>query len=709
LGIGQIEFDKVRRPLQIESANPFIERDISKCILCGKCIRACNEIEEIGAIDYAYRGFNSKPATLFDNPLEDSTCEFCGLCVAMCPVGALTNKLSSYKGKERERIRTTCPYCGCGCSIYLNTRGQEIVSISAAPEGSVNNVSLCVKGRYGYDFVNNPDRLNTPLIKKDGEFVEATWEEALEFVSGKLSEIKQKYGCDSLAGLGSARCTNEDNYLFQKFFRAVLGSNNIDSLEELNINPVIKGLEESFGFGATTNSIEELEDSDVIFVIGSDITESHPIIGQKIKRAVRQKGARLIIVDPRTIKLDKFGELHLKNKPGTDTALLNSLLHVIINEDLLNKDFVSERTEGMEDLKTHIQKYSPEYAEEITGVSSDEIRLTARLYANADKASIVSGTGITRHGNGKDIALNLANLAMITGNAGKGNSGIYHVLPLNNLQGACDMGVIPDRLTGNQKLDDNSVREKFEKQWNVKLPEKPGLNAIEIINAVKEGNVKGLYVLGDNLLQRFPDKSSTEISLVQGISEILKSLDLLIVQDIFMNETTKLADVVFPASSFAEKDGTYTNTDRRVQMVKKAIKPVGQSMPDCRIIADLSTKMGHPMNYDSPKEIMEEIAQLTPVYGGINYSRLEKEGLQWPCPDKGHPGTGFLYKDGFVTGRGKFTLIDYVTPKVSPDAGALSVLTPMTALCNSGTGTMTRRSSGLRYLMEMSEKTEVEK
>ncbi|MCK5504398.1 MAG: molybdopterin-dependent oxidoreductase [Thermodesulfovibrionia bacterium] len=701
LGIGHIEFDKVRHAFQIESTNPFIERDLSKCILCGKCIRACSEIEEIGAIDYAYRGFNSRPATLFDNPLEDSTCEFCGLCVAMCPVGALTDKLSSYKGKERERIRTTCPYCGCGCSIYLNTRVQEIISVSAAPEYSVNNVSLCVKGRYGYDFVKNPDRLNTPLIKKDGEFVEATWEEALEFVSGKLKEIKQKYGSESLAGLGSARCTNEENYLFQKFFRAVLGSNNIDSFEGLNILPVIEGLEESLGTGSATNSIEELEDSDVILVIGSDITESHPIIGQKIKRAVRQKGARLIIIDPTTIKLDKFAELHLANRPGTDTALLNSLLHVIIKEGLWNKDFVSERTEGLEDLKAHIEKYSPEYAEEITGVSSDEIRLAAGLYANADKASIVSGTGITRHGNGKDIAQNLANLAMITGNVGKGNSGIYHVLSLNNLQGVCDMGVIPDRLTGSQKLDDNSAREKFEKQWNIKLPEKPGLNAIEIIKAVKEGKIKGLYVLGDNLLQKFPDKNY--------ISEVLTSLDLMIVQDIFMNETTKLADVVLPASSFAEKDGTYTNTDRRIQRIRKALEPIGQSMPDCQIIASLSTKMGYPMNYDSPEHIMEEIAQLTPVYGGISYSRLEKEGLQWPCPDKGHPGTKFLYEDGFVTGRGKFTVIDYVTPKVSPDTGALSISTPMTALCNSGTGTMTRRSGGLRYLMEISEKTEVGK
>ncbi len=710
LGIGHIEFDRVRRAFQIESANPFIERDLSKCIMCGKCIRACNEIEEIGAIDYAYRGFNSKPATLFDNALEESTCEFCGLCVSMCPVGALTDKLSRYKGKERESILTTCPYCGCGCSMYLNTRGQEIVSVSAAPEYSVNNVSLCVKGRYGYDFVNNPDRLTAPLIKKEGEFVEATWDEALEFVSGKLNEIKQKYGSDSLAGLGSARCTNEENYLFQKFFRAVLNSNNIDSFERFPISPVIEGLEESFGIGAAaTNSIEELEDSDVILVIGSDITESLPIIGQKIKRAVRRKGARLINIDPGTIKLDKFSELHLSNKPGTDIALLNGLLHVIINEALWNKDFVSERTEGFETLKAHIQQYSPEYAGEITGVSPDEIRLAARLYASAKKASIVSGTGITRHGSVKDIARNLANLAMITGNLGKENSGILHVLPLNNLQGVCDMGVIPDRLTGNQKLDDNSARWKFEKQWNVKLPEKPGLNAIEIIKAVKEGKVKGLYVLGDNLLQRFPDKTFTGEITVQGISHILMSLDLLIVQDIFMNETTKLADVVFPASSFAEKDGTFTNTDRRVQRVRKALKPIGQSMPDCQIIARLSTKMGYPMNYDSPEQIMEEIAKLTPAYGGISYSRLEKRGLQLPCPDKGHPGTKFLYEDGFVAGRGKFAVIDYVTPKISPDTADLCIMTPVTALCTSGTGTMTRRSRGLRYLMEISGKTEVGK
>ncbi|MBT9170709.1 MAG: putative formate dehydrogenase [Actinobacteria bacterium] len=684
LGIGHITFDRIRRYYPIETANPFIERNLSLCILCGKCVRACQEIEVIGAIDYSFRGFKAKPATALDLPLEQSICEFCGLCVAMCPVGALTDKLSRYKGKERESVRTTCPYCGCGCSIYLNIRDQEIISVSAASENSVNNVSLCVKGRYGYDFVRHPERLTTPLIRRNGELIEATWEEALDFVSSRINEIKQRHGSNSLAGLGSSRCMNEENYLFQKFFRAVLGSNNIDNLERLNMHPVVEGLEESLGVGANTNSIEELENSDVILVIGSDITESHPIIGQRIKRAVRQKGAKLIIVDPRKIKLNKFAELYLISKPGTDVALLNSLLNVIINQGLWDKRFVSQRTEGFERFKKHIQKYTPEYAEKITGVSAQDICLAAKLYAGAVRASIVSGTGITQHRNGKDIAQNLANLAMITGNLGKEASGIYYVLPQNNLQGVFDMGIVPDRLTGNQRFDDDGVKNRFEKQWNVKLPDKPGMNAIEIIRAIKGGSVKGLYVIGDNLLQGFADKNY--------ISEILKSLDLLVVQDIFINETAELADVVLPASSFAEKDGTFTNTERRIQRVRKVIKPIGQSMPDWQIIASLSTKMGYSMNYDSAQQIMEEIAQLTPTYRGINYSRLEKEGLQWPCPDSNHLGTKFLYEDSFEGGKRRFKVVDY-NPSKSPDTGYPFILLTGGALYHSGSGAMTQRSS----------------
>lgn len=697
LSIGYIEFDRIRHYYPIETANPFIERDLSKCILCGKCVRACKEIEEIGAIDYAYRGFNSKPATLFDKPLEDSICEFCGLCAAMCPVGALINKFSRYRGKERERIRTTCPFCGCGCSIYINIRDQEIVGVSAVSEYSVNNVSLCVKGRYGYDFVSTPERLHTPLIKRNGEFIEVTWQEALKLVSSRLNEIKQRYGNQSLAGLGSSRCTNEENYLFQKFFRAVLGSNNIDSLEGLNIYPLIEGLEASFGIGVTTNSIEELEGSDVILVIGSDVTESHPIIGQKIKHAVRQKGARLIIINSRIIKLDKFAELHLRNKPATEIVLLNALLNVIVNQGLWNKEFVFQKTEGFEVLKRHIQKYTPEYTEGITGVSAGDIYHAAKLYANANRASIVLGVEITPYRNGKDIAQTVANLAMITGNIGKENSGIHLLLPQNNLQGLFDMGLIPNRLTGGQRLNDGRVKKKFEKRWNVKLPNKIGLNAIEIIEGIKKGKIKGLYLLGENILEVFPDKDY--------ISGVLKSLDLLIVQDIFMNETAKLADVILPASSFAEKDGTFTNTERRVQRVRRAIEPIGQSMPDHEIIARLSNEMGYPMDYDSPEQIMEEIAILTPIYGGISYARLEKGGLHWPCTDKSHSGTRFLYKDGFAKGRGKFAAIKYIIPKVSQEAEALSILTHIPALYNSGTGTMALRSSALRYLMERAVKT----
>ena len=691
LGIGHIEFDRVRRYYQIETANPFIERDLSKCIMCGKCVRGCQEIEEIGAIDYAYRGFSIKPATALDLPLEQSICEFCGLCVSLCPVGALTDKLSRHNGRARESISTICTYCGVGCSIYLNVRDQKVVSVSPVEEGSVNGISLCVKGRYGYDFINSPERLTKPLIriapKESSEFNsslitnhlslfrEASWEDALRLVASKLNEVKEKYGTNALAGIGSYRCTNEDNYLLQKFFRAALGSDNIDNGVRSSISQVLEVFDKAPGIAIpATNSIEEIEDSDVVLIIGSDITEGHPIAGQKVKRAVKINGARLIVIDPKDIKIARFADMHLKIRAGTDVALINGFINVILNEGLYDKKFIANTTEGLEELKESIQKYTPENVEDITGIQAEDIRRIARLYAGASQASIVSGTDIIHYGNGKTIISSLANLALLTGNIGKEGSGIYYLVPHNNLHGACDMGIMYNYLPGYQKLSDPVVKDKFEKEWGVKLSGNSGLTAWKMLHAAAEGRIKGMYIIGDNTVLSYPDKNY--------VIEALKSLDFLIVQDIFMNETAELADVVLPAASFAEKDGTFTNTDRRIQRVRKAIEPVGQAMPDWKIIAELSTMIGYPMKYESPREIMDEIARLTPIYGGISYDRLEKGSLQW--------------SGGLRVSR--FTAVDYIPPKSLPD------IEESTMILNSGTGTMTRRSAGLRYLMELSKK-----
>ncbi|MEW6418979.1 MAG: formate dehydrogenase subunit alpha [Nitrospirota bacterium] len=688
LGIGHVEFDRVRRYYPIETANPFIERDLSKCIVCGKCVRGCQEIEGIGAIDYAFRGFKAKPATALDLPLEQSICEFCGLCVSMCPVGALTDKLSRYKGGVKESIRTVCPYCGVGCSIYLNVRDREVISVSPAEEGSVNRISLCVRGRYGFEFINSPERLKTPLVRKNGVFIEATWDEALDFASAEFNRIKGKYGGNVLAGIGSYRCTNEDNYLLQKFFRAALISNNIDSSARLSVLPSFSGLEDSLGIGVTTNSIEELEGSDVVLVIGSDLTQSHPIVAQKIRRAVKANGARAIVINPDDITIANFADMHLKLKAGTDIALLNSFINVIINEDLYDKEFVDTRTEGLEQIKEHILRYPPEYVEEITGILKEDICSAARLYASAQRASIVAGEDIIHYGYGMEAAIVLANLAMLTGNVGKASAGIYYLAPYNNLQGACDMGVLPEFLPGYQKLNNPIVKEKFEIEWGIKLPDNAGLTIKEIIHAAKERKIRGMYIVGDNPVLSYPDKDL--------VMDALQSLEFLIVQDIFMSETAEMANVVFPAASFAEKDGTFTSIDRRIQKVRKAIEPVGQARPDWKIIEELSTKVGYPMSYDSPAQVMEEIARLTPIYGGIDYGRLENGCLQWPCPDKRHPGTKFLYEDGFTKGKGKFIAVEHVSPAGwSDNRSDLSGMISSEALFSSGTGSMTKRSNGL--------------
>lgn len=690
LEVGLPRFQVRKHYYPIEDTNPFIERDLTKCILCGRCIRACQELQVIGAIDYAYQGFESKPATSFDRPLEESSCEFCGLCVSLCPVGALSDKSTRFKGKETRKVRTICPYCGCGCGLYLNVRDQEVISVSPDSEHSVNNVCLCVKGRYGFDFINNSERLKTPLIRKNGELTESSWEEALDFVASKLNEIKQKYGSDSLAGLSSSKCTNEENYLMQKFMRAVIGTNNIDNCARLCHAPTVTGLGAAFGSGAMTNSIEEIENANAILVIGSNTTEQHPIISQRIKRAAKWKGAKLIVADPRAIKLTEFADIWLRQRLGTDVALINGLINVILNEELWDREFVVQRTEGFDEMKVGIEKYTPEYVEEVTGVPAADIRQAARLYAQAERASIVYAMGITQHTTGTDNVLSLANLAMLTGNVGREGTGVNPLRGHNNVQGACDMGALPNVLPGYQRPEVAEVKEKFEKEWGAKLPEKPGLSVVETLQAAKEGKVKGMYIMGENPALSDPD--------ITHVIEALESLDFLVVQDIFLSETAELADVVLPAVSFAEKDGTFTNTERRVQRVRKAIEPIGQAKPDWQIITELATKMGYPMAYESPKQIMEEIARLTPIYGGISYDRLENGGLQWPCLHQEHPGTKFLHQDKFTRGLGRFTAVEYIAPAELPDKDYPLMLTTGRVLYHFHTGTMTRRSWGLNEI-----------
>jgi formate dehydrogenase alpha subunit len=570
--------------------------------------------------------------------------------------------------------------------MYLGLRGDTIVAVQGDLYNPSNKGRLCVKGRYGYEFVNHPDRLTKPLIKSDGEFSEATWDDALNLVAEKLS----KYKPEEVAVFSSAKCTNEDNYIVQKFARAVLGTNNVDHCARLCHAPTVAGLVKSFGSGAMTNSIEEVRNSSCIFSIGSNTTDSHPIIGQEVRGAVRN-GAKLIVANPKEIPLVKISDIWLQQKPGSDVALLMGMCKVILDEELYDKEFVAKRCENFDAFKESLSSFTPETVEETTGVAWDEIVKAARMYAGNSPSSILFSMGITQHSHGTDNVLAVANLAMLTGNVGKESAGVNPLRGQNNVQGACDLGALPNVYPGYQKVNDDAVREKFENAWGVKLDPNPGLTITEIINAAYEGKIKALYIVGENPMLSDPD--------INHVKEALQKLELLIVNDIFLTETAELAHVVLPAVSFAEKDGTFTNTERRVQRVRKAIQPIGDSKPDWWIVSEIARRMGAKgFDHSNPSEIMDEIASLSPIYGGISHSRIENVGLQWPCPTKDHQGTKFLHAEKFSRGLGCFTPLEYKPPLELPDDEYPLVLTTARMLYHFHTGTMSRKVEGLNII-----------
>jgi len=703
LGIEQDRVDRLRKSTQelpVDDSHPAFVRDLNKCILCAKCVRACHEVVCHDAIDIAFRGNSARIATFGDKPIAESVCKSCGECVARCPTGALVPKWEKLPATE---VKTICPYCGVGCSLYLGVRDNEVVSVRGDPEGPANKGSLCVKGRWGYGFINHPERLTMPLIRipgvprgagQDGKvheiFREATWDEALELAAKKLLELKQNYGPDNIAALSSAKCTNEDNYVMQKFVRAVLGTNNIDHCARLCHASTVVGGIAAFGRGAMSNSYSDFEKTELFFIIGSNTTECHPVIGSIIKRRVRFGGAKLIVADPRSIELSEYAAVRLPHNPGTDVALINGLMHVIIREGLENKEFIRERTEGFEELRQLVEKYTPEAVEAVTGVPRADIRAAARLFGETKSACILYSMGITQHTTGTDNVKSVANLLLLTGNMGREGTGFSPLRGQNNVQGACDMGALPNVYPGYQRVDDPTVRMKFETAWGCKLSDHPGLTVTEIADAILKGDIKGLYVMGENPVLSEPN--------LEHFKQALEKVELLIVQDIFVSETAWMADIVLPGAAFAEKDGTFTNTERRVQRVRQAVLPPGEAKPDWEIISVLAGKMVKPFGYQTASQIMDEIASLTPIYGGIHFDRLDRGGLQWPCPDSSHPGTRFLYQDGFARGRGKFHAVDYIAPAESISKGYPLVLTTGRILEHWHTGTMSRRANVLSEL-----------
>ena len=692
-GLKQSEFaEKPVAPEPLEDG-PAIGYDHSKCILCGRCVEICQDVHAAGAIDFYGRGFDTRIALPPEQLRRQSTCTECGNCIDVCPTGAMyhTGAVGAGRTWELKQVPTICPYCGCGCTLIMNIRDNRIVKITSEPGVGINKGLLCVKGRFGVDFIGHPERLAEPLIRRDGKLVPATWDEALDLVARRLDEIKKQSGAEAIAGLASAKCINEENYVMQKFVRAVLGTNNVDHCARLCHASTVAGLAKSFGSGAMTNSIEDFDVTDCVFVIGSNTTECHPIIGSAIKRAVLQRNVPMIVADPRSIELTELSVIHMRQMGGTDVALVNAMMRVILTEGLADEQFIADRTEGIDELKKAVEPYTPEMAQKITSVPAEDIVKAARIYAKAKAASIVYSMGITQHTTGTDNVLSLANLAMLTGNVGKPGSGVNPLRGQNNVQGACDMGALPNVYPGYQKVDDPQVQAKFEKAWNAKLSPKAGLTVVEVLNAAAAGDIKAVYIMGENPMLSDPDQNH--------VKEALEKLDFLVIQDIFLSETAELADVVLPAAGFAEKDGTFTNTERRVQRLHKGVDAPGQARPDWDIICDVARRMGYEMSYDDASAIQDEMASLTPSYGGITYDRLETGDLQWPCPDSKHPGTPYLHKDRFTRGLGKFHPVEFLEAAELPDDEYPFMLSTGRILEHFHTGTMSRRSDVLDELV----------
>jgi formate dehydrogenase alpha subunit len=684
MGISLMDFQRIPQAAVVQEVNPFIERDLSKCILCAKCIRGCQELVVEGVLDYFQRGFKTKPTNIGDSPLETSECTFCGTCVALCPTGALIEKGWMYKGTTNATIQTTCPYCGCGCGIELQVKNNRIVR-SIARRGDADGYSpLCVRGSYGYDFVHSPDRLTRPLIKINGNMEEKSWDEALKRVAAEFERIKNDYGPDSIAVLGSARCTNEESYLLQRFARCIIGTNNVDVGNRLYNAATLAGLSGSLGFSDSSHFLDTLEKSDVIIVIGADPTSSAPAVGYVIKRAVKYKGSRLILIDPRQTKLSLFADLHLQPKPGTDIALLNALAQVIVQENLLDKEFVTRRTDNFSSLIKALEPYSPEHAESITGVQSKQIVAAARLYARARQASIVYGNGITQYSTGTDAVKALANISMLTGNTGRKGGGMIALQRESNSRGTVDMGMLPDFLPGFHSVIDAKARAKFETLWSVNLPTRPGLTAVEVIEQAKLGKIKCLYIVGEDPVLSFPDSHM--------VRDALASLEFLVVQDLFLTETAKLATVVLPAASFAEKDGSFTNFERKIGKIRKGIKPVGESRPDWEIILNIADKMKSPFPYSHLGDVMGEIEESVPGYETYADSTRHYQ------TDNGVMDTGQLLRTQMLRGFARFSPVEYQAPFKFKHKDYPFVLLTGSVFPHIGTGTRSSKAPRLKQL-----------
>ena len=638
---------RTKREMPLLKGNPYISYDASTCIHCLRCVNACHYLAGNGTLKNGRAGALHILDTPFGENWKTTACESCGNCAAVCPTGAIRLKRrESYEDSGVKKILTTCPYCATGCQMNLLVKDNRIINVEAA-DGPANHKRLCVKGRNAsFDFIFSPDRLKAPLIKDrvTRKFKEASWEEAIRYTADRFLEIREKYGPDSLAGFSTSRSTNEDIYMVQKMVRTCFKTNNADNCARVCHSATVAGLARTLGSGAMTNPIGDItKDVDCIMLVGSNPEEAHPVVGMQIRKAV-ENGARLIVVDPRDISLSEKADIHLKIRPGTNVAFANGMMHVMIEEGLIDEEYIRDYTEGFSEIRRIVSEYTPERTGQICHIDPDKLTEAARMYATAKKAPIIYCLGVTEHSTGTEGVMSMSNMAAITGKIGKSGCGVNPLRGQNNVQGACDMGAQPGDFPGYQKVTNPEVLKKFEDAWGVELNPNPGITSTEVFPAAIEGRIKGLFLCGEDPVVSEPDSSH--------VIKALESLDFLVVQELFMTPTARYADVVFPAVSYAEKEGTFTNTERRVQRVRKAVTLEGGMRPDTEIVIDLMNAMGYPQKHLTPAQIMDEIAELTPAYKGISHARLDSgASLQWPCTSKDHPGTPIMHAGGPVRGK----------------------------------------------------------
>lgn len=681
-----------------DHSNPYFTFDPSKCIVCSRCVRACSEVQGTFALTIQGRGFDSKVAAGQDQLFMASECVSCGACVQACPTATLMETSVIEQGLPEHSRITTCAYCGVGCSFRADMRGNQVVRMVPDKNGQANHGHACVKGRFAFGYATHKDRITQPMIRDsiDEPWRQVSWEEAIGFAADRLKTIKAQYGRDSIGGITSSRCTNEETYLVQKLVRAVFGNNNVDTCARVCHSPTGYGLKTTLGESAGTQTFDSVMDADVIMLIGANPTDAHPVFGARLKKRLRQ-GAQLIVVDPRRIDLVKSPHVrarhHLKLRPGTNVAFINAMAHVIIREGLEDSVFIEQRCEvdSYRQWRKFIadDRHSPEHMAEVIGVDADELRATARLYAQAPNAAIYYGLGVTEHSQGSSMVMGIANLALATGNLGRSGVGVNPLRGQNNVQGSCDMGSFPHELPGYRHVSFDSVRRQFEQAWQVELDAEPGLRIPNMFAAAIQGRFKALYCQGEDIAQSDPDS--------QHVEAALRAMECIIVQDLFLNETAKFAHVFLPGSSFLEKNGTFTNAERRISPVRKVMPPLA-GKEDWQVTVELAQAMGYAMEYDHPAEIMQEIAQLTPSFAGVSYQRLDELGsIQWPCNETAPQGTPIMHREEFTRGKGYFAITEYIETEERTSRRFPLLLTTGRILTQYNVGAQTRRTDNVLW------------